>query len=120
MGDACLPERSASVLEVQTPVGDFEATQRLLEAVGFEAVRYQENYRDEWRLDDVIFDFDTWPDLPTFVEVEGPDETTVRQASATLDLDFTLATFGAVDELYQRELGRDILKERQLTFDRTL
>jgi adenylate cyclase class 2 len=109
-----------SVLEVQTPVSDFEATQRLLEAVGFEAVRYQENYREEWRLNDVIFDFDTWPDLPTFVEVEGPDETTVRQASATLGLDFTLATFGAVDELYQRELGRDILKERQLTFDRTL
>ena len=105
-----------SVLEVQTPVGDFDATQRLLEAVGFEAVRYQENYREEWQLDGVTYDFDTWPDLPPFVEVEGPGEAAVRNASEALGLDFALATFGAVDELYQRELGRDILKESRLTF----
>src|ERR1700716_2818153 len=60
-----------SVLEVQTPVGDFEATQRLLEAVGFEAVRYQENYREEWRLKHDCFRFDSWPAPPPFGALRG-------------------------------------------------
>ncbi|GAA4536527.1 class IV adenylate cyclase [Amycolatopsis samaneae] len=105
-----------SVLEVQTAVGDFEATQQLLEAVGLQPVRYQENYREEWRLHEITFDFDTWPGLPTFLEVEGPDEDAVRRVAAELGLDFAQATFGAVDELYQQELGRNILEEAHLTF----
>lgn len=27
----------------------------------------------------VVFDFDTWPGLPTFVEIEGPELASVRQ-----------------------------------------
>lgn len=63
-----------TTLEAEVVVNDFEATRTLVTALGFRAVNYQENYREEWRLDAVIFDLDTWPDLPTFLEVEGPDE----------------------------------------------
>jgi adenylate cyclase, class 2 len=105
-----------SISEVEITVSDFEATKQLLVAVGFRAVRYQENYREEWRLDDVKYDFDTWPGLPTFVEIEGASEAAVKEGADVLGLDFAAASFGSVDELYQAELGRDILAEQELTF----
>jgi adenylate cyclase, class 2 len=76
-------------------------------------------YREEWRWGEVAFDFDTWPGLPTFVEIEGPNEAAVRQAAATLGLDYSQARFGSVDEIYKSELGRDILAEPTLLFAST-
>jgi adenylate cyclase, class 2 len=102
--------------EVETEVGDPGAMSEILSRLGLREVRYQENYREEWRLGVVVFDFDTWPGLPTFVEIEGPDEASVRQAAATLGLDYTQARFGSVDEIYKTELGRDILAEPTLLF----
>ena len=40
----------------------------------------------------------------------------VSSAAKELGLDFASATFGSVEELYQRELGRNILEESRLTF----
>ncbi|MFD7866246.1 class IV adenylate cyclase [Streptomyces sp. NPDC059783] len=102
--------------EIETEVSDLHAMAEILRHVGLSEVRYQENYREEWRLGEVAFDFDTWPDLPTFVEIEGPDEASVRQAAALLDLDYTEARFGSVDEIYKSEAGRDILAEPTLLF----
>lgn len=102
--------------EAEIVVGDFDATRTLLLATGFRAVRYQENYREEWRIDQVRYDLDTWPDLPTFLEIEGPDAESVRRAADALGLDMGAAVFGSVDELYVTALGRDILAEPELLF----
>ncbi len=102
--------------EIETEVTDLHAMADILRHIGLREVRYQENYREEWRLGEVAFDFDTWPDLPTFVEIEGPDEVSVRKAAALLDLDYTEARFGSVDEIYKSEAGRDILAEPTLLF----
>lgn len=106
-----------SILEAEVEVANFHAAQHLLEAMGFTTLRYQENYREEWRLDDVTYDLDTWPDLPTYLEIEGPNEAAVRAAAAMLDLDYAAATFGSVDEVYLAVLNRDILTEPRLVFD---
>jgi adenylate cyclase, class 2 len=102
--------------EVETEVSDLRAMSEILSRLGLREVRYQENYREEWRLGEVVFDFDTWPGLAAFVEIEGPDEASVRQAAATLGLDYGQARFGSVDEIYRSELGRDILTEPTLLF----
>lgn len=102
--------------EIETGVTDLDATAEILRVLGAREVRYQENYREEWRLGDVVFDFDTWPDLPTFVEIEGPDEASVRHAADLLGLDYSTARFGSVDEIYKSEAGRDILAEHTLLF----
>ncbi|MFJ6568801.1 class IV adenylate cyclase [Streptomyces sp. NPDC091292] len=102
--------------EIETEVSDLLAMAEILRKLGLREVRYQENYREEWRLGEAVFDFDTWPDLPTFVEIEGPDEASVRQAAALLDLDYAEARFGSVDEIYKSESGRDILAEPTLLF----
>ncbi|MEU0743882.1 class IV adenylate cyclase [Streptomyces sp. NPDC006134] len=102
--------------EIETEVADLHAMADILRRVGLTEVRYQENYREEWRLGEVAFDFDTWPDLPTFLEIEGPDEASVRQAADLLGLDYSEARFGSVDEIYKSEAGRDILTEPTLLF----
>jgi adenylate cyclase, class 2 len=102
--------------EIETEVADLHAMADILRRVGLTEVRYQENYREEWRLGEVAFDFDTWPDLPTFLEIEGPDEVSVRQAADLLGLDYSQARFGSVDEIYKSEAGRDILAEATLLF----
>lgn len=102
--------------EIETEVTDLHAMAEILAHLGLAEVRYQENYREEWRWGETAFDFDTWPGLPTFVELEGPDEASVRQAAAALGLDYSQARFGSVDEIYKTELGRDILAEPTLLF----
>jgi adenylate cyclase class 2 len=102
--------------EIEIEVNDLEKTAELLKAVGLRQVRYQQNYREEWRLGDVTYDFDTWPELPTFIEVEGPSEEAVRKAVADLGLDYDEARFGSIDLIYKSELNRDILAESTLLF----
>jgi adenylate cyclase, class 2 len=102
--------------EIETEVADLSAVAEILSRLGLREMRYQQNYREEWRWGEIVFDFDTWPDLPTFVEIEGPDEASVRDAAGTLGLDYSQARFGSVDEIYKSELGRDILAEATLTF----
>lgn len=105
-----------SILEAEITVSGFDDTHRLLTAMGFQALRYQENYREEWRLGELRFDFDTWPDLDTYLEVEGPDQAAVENAATMLGLDLAGASFGSVDEVYLAVLDRDILAEPQLVF----
>jgi adenylate cyclase class 2 len=102
--------------EIETEVGDLQAMAEILGNLGLREVRYQENFREEWQLGDIAFDFDTWPDLPTFLEIEGPDEDAVRQSAARLGLDYADARFGSVDAIYKSEAGRDILAESTLLF----
>ncbi|MFJ2632059.1 class IV adenylate cyclase [Streptomyces sp. NPDC087422] len=102
--------------EIETEVGDLHAMAEILTNLGLREVRYQENFREEWQLGDVAFDFDTWPDLPTFLEIEGPDEPSVRDAAARLGLDYANARFGSVDTIYKTEASRDILAEPTLLF----
>lgn len=102
--------------EIETEVTDLHAMAEILVHLGLAEVRYQENYREEWCWGEIAFDFDTWPGLPTFVEIEGPDEASVRHAAAALGLDYSQARFGSVDEIYKTELGHDILVEPTLLF----
>lgn len=102
--------------EIEIEVNDLERTAELLAALGLRQVRYQQNYREEWQLDGVTYDFDTWPGLPTFLEIEAGSEEAVRKAVAALGLDYDQARFGSIDLIYKSELDRDILAEPTLLF----
>ncbi|MCE7079858.1 class IV adenylate cyclase [Streptomyces sp. ST2-7A] len=102
--------------EIEIEVSDLDTTAELLTALGLRQVRYQQNYREEWQLGAITYDLDTWPDLPTFLEIEGPSEDAVRKATANLGLDYTRARYGSIDLLYKTEQDRDILSEPTLLF----
>jgi adenylate cyclase, class 2 len=58
----------------------------LFEAVGFGCYAHQEKDRESYTLDDLRFDFDTYPGMPTLMEIEGPTETALATAIETLGL----------------------------------
>lgn len=57
--------------ELEIEVSDFEKTKDILSELGYEYRSYQENHRIQYLLDDVEIDIDTWPMIPTYMEIEG-------------------------------------------------
>ena len=87
--------------EVSIDVGDFNATCVFLEATGFHEKAYQETKREAWRLGDADVTIDTWPWVPSFVEIEGPSEANVKDAAAQLGFEWKNAMHGSVETVYQ-------------------
>lgn len=87
--------------EINVEVNDYDSAIAFLEAVGIKAKAAQETLREEWELDDVELDIDTWPWLPTYVEIEGPSAEAVETVAKKLGFDMKDAHYGSVDEIYK-------------------
>lgn len=87
--------------EVNVAVDDFDKTCRFLEAIGMKAKAYQETKRERWNCNGVEITIDTWPWVPTFVELEGPTEELVRRLASDLGFDWSKAMHGSVETIYQ-------------------
>lgn len=66
-------ERNAvdGIKELEFPVGDFDAAHLFIERLGRPVRWKQENRRTSYVLDGVEIDIDSWPLIPTYLEVEG-------------------------------------------------
>lgn len=87
--------------EINVEVSDYESTIAILKAGGLQPKSEEDSYREEWLLDDVEIDIDTWPWIPSYVEIEGPSEEKVRKVSEQLGFDMNEAIIGSVDEVYK-------------------
>ena len=69
-------------------------------------------------MDDVIVDIDTWPKIPTYVELEGPSENALKSAAARVGFDWKDAVFEnariVIEERYHIPVG----SMKWFTFDR--
>jgi adenylate cyclase class 2 len=63
-------------------------------------VSYQETKRETWKLEDCEVTIDTWPWIPTFLEIEGGSESSVRKTASILGLDWSQAVHGSVENIY--------------------
>lgn len=109
--------------EVQLVIDSFDAAGAFLEALGLEAKNYQETKRESWTLDGCEIELDVWPWTKPYVEVEGPDEQTLRALARKLDLDWAVAYHGSVEIVYQAEydITEDDFKDLTIiTFDEPL
>ncbi len=87
--------------EINITVDDFDKTCAFLDVVGFKSKSYQETKREKWILNNVEVTIDTWPWVPTFVELEGPNEEIVRKTATELGFDWNDAMHGSVETIYQ-------------------
>lgn len=87
--------------EINVAVDDYNSAIAFLEKIGLKPKSIQETYREEWELDGVEIDIDTWPWIPTYVEIEGPSTRAVEAVSAKLGFDMKDAHYGSVDEIYK-------------------
>lgn len=87
--------------EVTVVVDNFDATVTFLQSVGFVQKSYQETKREKWTLGEVEVTIDTWPWIPTFVELEGESEEKLKKVAAKLGLSWKKALHGSVENAYQ-------------------
>ncbi len=93
------------VKEVNIIVENYEDAVNFLLGCGLEIKADQETYRELWLLDGCEVTIDTWPWIPTYIEIEGHSEEDVWAVAEKLGFDKKEALFGAVDDVYHRYYG---------------
>ena len=93
--------------EVNVTVSDYEDAILFLQGCGLKAKAKQETKREVWVLDGVEITIDTWPWIPTFMEIEGPSEEKVWSTAKALGYSKEQAKYGSVDTTYQHYYGID-------------
>lgn len=107
--------------EAEVIVPDFQTGIGFLAASGFKKTSYQENYREVWHGNEVDVTLDTWPGLPTLVEIEGNKADAVFNASDLLGFDQEQAMYGSIDLVYEKVVGilsSKIIELKEITFDK--
>ncbi|MFQ5591832.1 MAG: class IV adenylate cyclase [Phycisphaerae bacterium] len=73
--------------ELELKVDDGATAMRVLDALGLVPVLAYEKRRESWALDRCRVELDEPPHVGLFVEIEGPDEQTIRAVQRTLGLE---------------------------------
>lgn len=102
--------------EVEIEVSDFETTNEFLEKIGFIHKGYQENERIQYILNGVEIDIDSWPMIPSYMEIEGKSEKEVMDQLALLNIDKSKITTLNCSDIYSEIYGIDIEKIKVLKF----
>ena len=93
--------------EVNVTIDNYENGITLLKACGLRIKAEQETYREIWKYGEMEICIDTWPWIPSFVEIEGPNEELVWETAKKMGLKREKAKFGSVDTTYQHYYGVD-------------
>ena len=86
--------------ELEIEVDSFERTNLILKELGYVAKGYQENRRIQYLLNGVEIDIDSWPLIPTYLEIEGPSEEAVYNAVSALGFSVSDTTTRDVEGIY--------------------
>ena len=93
--------------ELEIEVDNFERTNLILKELGYEPKGYQENRRCQYLLNGVEIDIDSWPLIPTYLEIEGPSEEAVYNTLEILGYSKKDATTRDVEGIYL-DYGHDL------------
>ena len=104
------------IKELEIEVSDFDDTNKMLEIMGYKPKAYQENKRIRYYLNDIEIDIDTWPMIPTYMELEGPSVEKVKELEKLLEVDESKITVLFCDDIYKEIYGIDIENMKELKF----
>jgi len=110
-----------STHELETTVGDFDATVNIFKEAGWGYTTFQESRRETWHLSDTEVVIDEWPWIQPYIEIEASSIELVQQATAQLGFDWSDAVFGSVDVIYERDFPdmavRGVIDIKEVRFD---
>jgi adenylate cyclase class 2 len=78
--------KDSGMHEIEVNVSDFEKTAELLKSIGLIEKFYEENKRTKYILNEVEFCIDEWPLIPVYLEIEGKNWESVKEATTKLGL----------------------------------
>ncbi|MES2225898.1 MAG: class IV adenylate cyclase [Patescibacteria group bacterium] len=103
--------------EIEFEVSDPHKAEVLLDRLGYEVYRHQQKKRHTFELGSVVVDIDTWPKIPTYVELEGVDEESLKATAMALDLDWKDVELRNPRLVLEEKYGIPIATMRWFTFD---
>ena len=106
--------------EMEIKVSDFEETNNMLNELGYNAHTYQESMRTRYLLNGVEIDIDTWPYIPTYVEIEGKDSNEVEKMVDLLELNKDKLTTLDVQSVFKEFYKIDVKNMPILKFGEKL
>jgi len=101
--------------EIEIEVGDFEKAHQFIENIGFLHTAYQENRRVSYVFNDVEIEIDSWPMIPSYLEVEGKTAEDVERVVKLLGFEMSQTTTIGVRKVYQK-YGIEIHNYKELKF----
>ena len=104
------------VCELEVEVGDFDKTNMMLNLLGYKPRNYQENYRKVYLFNNLEISIDSWPLIPTYVEIEGKSTSDVL-GFLELVKDEGKETTLDVDSIYREIYGIDMKQIKELKLE---
>ncbi len=104
-----LPRAVDGAEEIELKIDDADQAIAFLEKLGFVAFRHQQKFRHTFILKEVTFDIDTWPKVPTYVELEGPTMEALKDAAQSVGFNWKDVTYEdprfVIEEIYHIPVG---------------
>lgn len=102
--------------ELEIEVSSLEKTNEMLKILGYNPKAYQENRRVRYMLDGIEIDIDSWPKIPTYMEIEGDSEETVLNMVEKLEIPKEQITYLNCEDIYKEIYGINIDEIKELRF----
>ena len=102
--------------EIEITVGNYENTKVFLGKIGLVEKHEAEKKRSRWQKNTTVFDIDTWPAIPTFLEIEGANWGDIDIATELLGFDSKERKICSVNQIY-KIYGRDVNDYQKISFD---
>lgn len=104
--------------EIEFKVEDYKKAELLFDKIGLNIYRRQQKKRHTLQLSGVTFDIDTWPRIPTYVELEGGSEEELKKAAEMVGLSWKDANFHNASWVIENVYNIDVRHLTWFTFDR--
>ena len=91
---------ATGVKEINLTVNNYNDAVEMLRVLGLHEKSYEESMRETWELDGAEVCIDTWPWLPTYVEVEGNSVENMASVSEKLGFNMDNALYCSVGHIY--------------------
>ena len=105
--------------EIEFEVGAYDRAKDFFLAIGLVHKLEVESRRERWVLNDLQFDIDTYPLIPTYLEIESSSWNKVKEGSELLGLDYNQKRICSGTQIY-KDHGIITQDYSILTFDRQI
>jgi adenylate cyclase class 2 len=106
------------VEEIEFEVADFEKAEVFIEKLNLVAYRHQQKRRHCFVFNEVIIDIDTWPRIPTYVELEGVSEEKIKIVAERIGLDWNNVVFESARAVIEKIYNIPVGSMKWFTFDK--
>jgi len=102
--------------EIEIGVEDYMKTLQLLKAIGLIVKMESKNRRIRYEKEDIVFDIDLWPQIPTYLEIESNSYEKVKNAAQELGFNPDDGIIGTAGTVYKK-YGINIDDYSSITFE---